>query len=182
MSGSKYTIALNAQEQELLHQIAFDAQTCTPYEERLTIFSRAGELTERLLERNAIPVHRLDWFTKPEHFIGGHGSSREQWFRRNAQPGTVIFRHPHFLKYLHYFIYGPDLPERVMSAFAAEVEDCDMITSGDILPLAKFARQQARTRGLDAKSGCEEFYKLALELGLDADQARTIRNQVRTAR
>jgi hypothetical protein len=182
MSGSTYTIPLNAQEQELLHQIAFDVKTRTPYEERLAIFGRAGELTERLLERNAIPVHRLDWFRKPEHFIGGHGSSREQWFKRNAQPGTGIFRHPHFLKYLHYFIYGPDLPERVMSAFVAEVEDRGMITSGDILPLAKSARQQARTHGLDAKSACEEFYKLALEHGLDADDARTIRDQVRTAR
>lgn len=172
-------IALNAQEQALLQQIVFNVRTSDPYEERIKNFDRAGELTEILLARKAIPAQRLSWFTEPEHNIGGHGSSREQVFRRNAQPGTDIHRHPHFLQYLRYFIHGPDLAERVMSAFEAEVTDCGMITSGDVPRLAKAARRQARTHGLDAKDAGEEFYKLALELGLDAGQARTIRDSVR---
>ena len=179
MTDRKYTIALNEEEHDLLNQIDFDVRMSTPHAERMKNFERAGLLTERLLARKAIPAHRLGWFTQPEHNIGGHGSSREQIFRRNAQPGEDIFRHPHFLKYLHYFIYGPDLPESVMTTFASAVEDCGMITSGDILPLAKSARQLARNHGLNPKDAGEEFYKLALELGLDADQARAIRDAVR---
>jgi len=182
MTGSKCTIALDGQEQKLLTQIDFNVRANTPYEERMKVFERAGALMELLLTRNAIPAHRLDWFTQPEHYIGGHGSSREQWFRSNAQPGTDIYRHPSFLKYLQYFIYGPDLPQPVVAAFEAEVEDCGMITSGDMPRLAKFARQQARSHGLDPKKACEEYYKLSLELGLDPDEARSIRDGVRTLR
>ena len=182
MSDDKYMIALDAQEQELLGGIDFTVRMSTPYEERLKIFDRAGDLMEHLIARKAIPAHRLAWFTEAEHHIAGYGSSREQWFRRNAQPGTDICRHPHFFKYLHYFIYGPDLPPRVMSAFEAEVENCGMITSGDMPRLTKVVRQQAREHRLDPKSSCEEFYKLALELGLGADSARSIRDAVRNLR
>jgi len=175
-------IKLKADEQALVDQIDFDVRTSVPYEERLAIFDRAGSLMDLLLKRNAFPAHRLDWFSEPENFIGGHGSSREQRFRQNARPGEDIFRHPNFLKYLQYFVYGPKLPGNAMSAFEVEVEDCGMITSGDVPRLASAARQQARTHSLDPKSACEEYYKLALECGLDADQARSIRDSVQTIR
>lgn len=182
MSINHYIIALTAVEQELLDKLTFDVQLSTPYEERLKNLDHAGELTECLLERSAIPQHRLDWFTQPEHNIGGRGSSREEIFRRNASPGADIFRHPHFLKHLRYFIFGPDLPEQLMSSFQIEVEKCGMVTSGDIIPLANFARQQVRMCSLDARHASEEYFKLALEAGLDADQARTIRDKVRQVR
>jgi hypothetical protein len=175
-------IALTAEERELLDKLTFDMRLSTPYEERLKNLDHAGELMERLLERNAIPQHRLDWFTQPEYNIGGRGSSREGIFRRNAPPGADIFRHPHFLKHLRYFIFGPDLPERLMSTFQIEVQECGLVTSGDILPLANFARQQVRAHGLDARHTSEEYFKLALETGLDVDQARTIQDKVRQVR
>jgi hypothetical protein len=182
VTNDNYTIALTADEQELLDKITFEVRMSTPHEERLENFDRAGDLTERLLKRDAIPQHRLDWFTEPEYNISGRGSSREQIFRRNAAPDTDIFRHPHFLRYLRYCIFGPDLPARLMSDFQDEVAACGSITSGDILPLASLARQQVRTHRLDAKRTSEEYFKLALEVGLDAEQARTIRDHVRKVR
>jgi hypothetical protein len=137
MTAGSYTIALTADEQALLDKITFEVRMSTPYEERLENFDRVGELTERLLKRDAIPQHRLDWFTEAEYNIGGRGSSREQIFRRNAPPDTEIFRHPHFLKHPRYFVSGPDLPAQFVSAFQAEVANCGTVTSSDILPLAR---------------------------------------------
>lgn len=61
---------------------------------------------------------------------------------------------------------GPSLPHSVLAAFAAKVEECGTITSGDIVPLAKLARDQARLHRLDPRGSCEEFCKLALEHGI----------------
>lgn len=42
--------------------------------------------------------------TNPDFNIGGRDKSRKQFFEGNGSRGESIFRHPHFLKYLRYFI------------------------------------------------------------------------------
>jgi hypothetical protein len=139
-------------------------------------------LTKSLLSRDAIPEARKKFFTDPAFNIGGHGRSRLQVFEKNGTKGDAIFRHPHFLKYLHYFIYGPDLPTAVLDAFQRKVDACGFITSGDIVPLGDFARQQVRSHGLKPASAADEFFKLALDCGLDISDARSIRDSVKGIR
>src|SRR5712691_7554412 len=119
-----------------------------------------------LIARKAIPAVRVSYFTDPEYFPGGRGSSHKQMFERNGTCGEAIFHHAHFLAYLHYFLYGPSLPPGVIEAFQEEVSRCGEPSSSDIVPLGKFARQLARSYRPDAAQAAEEFYKLALDCGI----------------
>ncbi len=97
--------------------------------------------------------------------------------------GDAIFRRPHFVKYLRYFVYGPDLPKPVIEAFQQKVIDCGTpFTSGDSITLRDFARHLTRSHGLAAGDAAEEFYKLALDCGLDAGDARSVRDVVKKLR
>lgn len=136
------------------------------------------QLTESLLARRAIPDQRLSYFCDPEFNIGGRGNSRQEQFMRNVRDHDTMLRHGHFLKYLRYFIYGPNLPEPVMQTFSQAVEECGSITSGDIAPLAAKARTLVRTYRLGTKGVADEFYKLCIDLGMDASDAASIRATV----
>ena len=182
MMAGKLTIELTPAEQELLDQLELDAGALKGQAMATRNGERAAQLTELLLARDgAIPPQRLAYFTEPEYCIGGRGSSHKERFERNLRQGSML-EHPHFLAYLRYFIHGPDLPESVIAAFAARVEECGQVTSSDIVPLAKHAKQLTRSHSLNAHDASEEFYKLALEHGLDSGYAEIIRKQVRTVR
>jgi hypothetical protein len=141
------------------------------------------ELMHSLLHRNAIPEARWKFFTDPEYFIGGHGLSHCQVFEKNGTRGDAIYRHGNFLKYLRYFIYGPDLPQPVIEAFRQNVVDCgEPFTSSDAHTVADSARQITRSHGLHPGDAAEEFYKLALDCGLDLEDARKIRDSVKKVR
>ena len=140
------------------------------------------ELMRSLIRRDAIPAIRLRYFGQPQYVIGSGNSSRADIFAKNGTKGEDIFRHPHFLKHLHYFLYGPALPQAVIDAFCSEVSACGRVTSGDIIPLGNFAKQQVRSHGLDRRDSTEEFFKLALECDLDLDDARFIRSAVMKVR
>lgn len=178
----KLSIELTAPEQELLNEIELDAGALKGYEMATRNGERAAKLTELLLARQgAIPPQRIAYFTEPEYCIGGRGKSYKELFERNLRQGSIL-EHPHFLAYLRYFIHGPDLPESVIDSFAAQVAECGHVTSSDVVPLAKHAKRLTRSHGLNAHDASEEFYKLALEHGLDSGYAEIIRKQVRTVR
>ena len=87
------------------------------------------------------------------------------------------------MKYLRYFVYGPDLPKPVIEAFQQKVVDCgNPFTSGDSITVRDFARQLTRSHGLRAGNAAEEFHKLALDCGLDAGDARSVRDAVKNLR
>jgi len=90
--------------------------------------------------------------------------------------------HPHFLKYLRYFLLGADLLAGVIAAFEGWIAERGHVTSGDVVPLGAFARQQTRTYRLQPADASEEFYKLALDLNLSQSYASAIRDAVRRAR
>lgn len=178
MSTSPFKLALTEEEEALLPRVTLDALAVPGPDAVRENGERAAELTAMLLERKAIPEHRVRYFTDPDYYIGGRGSSRKQLFERNTS-GPAMLRHPHFLDYLRYFIYGPNLPQGVMESFRDSVEACGYVTSGDIAPLAKEARTLTRNHGLDSYTAAEEFFKLALELDLSPSQARPIRDSVK---
>jgi hypothetical protein len=180
----RLAIELNENEKDLISRIDFNP-TRGPHnsDSWRPMADAMSELMRSLLQRNAIPEQRKKFFTDPAYNIGGHGLSRFQVFEKNGTHGDAIFRHGNFLKYLHYFLFGPELPKTVIEDFQAKAADCGTpFTSGDSLTVADFARKLTRSHGLAGPHAAEEFYKLALDCGLDSDDARTIRDSVQKVR
>lgn len=180
---SKPDIPLTPPERQLFDQIVLDNHgPAFNREAHLKNGALITKLFGLLINRGAIAEHRLSYFTKPEYNIGGRGSSRRQIFERNGTSCSAILSHGNFLPYFRYFVCGPDLPPRVLERFGDKVAECGQVTSSDIPVLCKFARQLARTHHLDPRTASEEFFKLALDHGLDLSTADFIRNQVRSVR
>lgn len=176
-------VELTVPEQELLKGIEFDLSL----NRHDADFARKNgetvlELMRSLIQRNAIPEIRTRVFTEPEFFIGGRGSSHLDVFKRNGTSGDAVFRHPHFLKYFHYFLFGPDLPKPIVEAFCQTVSDCAPVTSGDVETLSVKAKELTRRHHLEKHEAAEAFYRLALECELDEGTARMIRDYVKRVR
>ena len=175
-------IPLIAEERALLQRITFDLRGFQQGD--FAVSSKAAaDLTRSLLDRGAIPEIRLRYFLDPELNVGGHGKSRKRIFEWNGTAGDAIFRHAHFLPYLRYFITGPALPGEVVDRFRQIVLD-DHGTSGMVLnQLCRFARGEVRRLSpRQPREAVEEFFKLALECGLELRVALTIRDAVRNTR
>jgi hypothetical protein len=137
-----------------------------------------SDLTDSLLARGGIPGVRLDYFTKPECNPGGRGKSWEEIFIANGNEGDEIQRHPSFLKFLEYFLYGPDLPAYVIKKFKDEMAGSGYLTAGDVNDLTPYARKITRDERLEPHQAAEEFYKLVLECGGQPYAAESIRKSV----
>lgn len=172
-------IELTERESELLSQIKFGA---TSHEERRASIAPMAALSESLLTRGAIPEVRLLYFTDPERNPGGRGKSREQIFERNGTAGEEIYAHPSFLKFLDYFIHGPNLPPSIVAKFKETMSFSGYLTSGDINDLIPAARAAVRTARLNPHDAAEEFHKLALECGAMPSSAERIRKSILAVR
>ena len=137
----------------------------------------AFKLMKSLLARHAIPEVRIHTFTKP--FPGGRGKSHKDVFEKNGCRGEAIFKHPHFVAYLKYFIDGPALPITTIEGFRKILVE-DSGTSGMIMDqLCIFVRADVRKLTLDPGQAREEFWRLAVEVGYS--HADTIRNAAGSA-
>lgn len=141
-----------------------------------------AKLIDKLVAREAIPEVRRKYFTDPHYSGGPRGKSKQGMFEGDGTRGRDIFRHPHFLEYLHYFLFGAKLPPVVITAFVSKVEDCGNVTSGDVDPLCKLAKQLVRANHLNPHEAFEEFYRLALDCDLSPDYADFVRRAVRDIR
>jgi hypothetical protein len=175
-------VDLTAEESTLLKTVKLDPGKLKGYEDTKRNGEAACALMKSLIARRAIPELRVQWFTDPKLFPGGRGKSRRQLFERNGCIGEEIFRHPHFLEYLHYFLYGADLPASAIEEFCAAVDTCGDVSSSDVVPLGNTARGIARGHSLQAHDASEEFYKLALDCGIWHRYAESIRDAVRKMR
>jgi hypothetical protein len=172
-------VELTAEERGLFDQIEFDQGRVT-HETCQANAALVERLYDLLTARDALPAHRLRWFTAPEFNPGRHGKSRQEQWWRNGTCGGEIIVHPNFLDDFAYFICGPDLPPAAVRAFRAAVKNCGMVSSGDIPILRKTARTLARQHGLKVHDA-DEFYKLAVDCGLGR-RAEFIRDGVRSLR
>lgn len=181
MSRTPAKIDLTPEEDELLKTIDFDLSQ-SDWEARTACLEAAGALTESLLKRGAIPEIRRRYLTDAELNIGGHGKSRIQGFTAHGLEHSQIFRHGNFLKYLRYFIYGPDLPGAIVEGFTKIIDD-DAGTSGEVLDqLCRFTRAEVRRRlPTERYKLPEEFFRLALEKDVDLHVARCVRDSARKA-
>jgi hypothetical protein len=173
------SIELNDAEKTLLAQIKLDAAELEGYEDTRRNGQAVHALMKSLIDRKAIPEVRWRYFSDPKFRVGGRGTSHKGAFERNGRRGAEIVEHPHFLEYLRYFLHGVDLPASVVGSFSEKVSSCGMVTSGDVVPLGKHARQLTRLHCHNGREVSEEVYKLALDCGLSQSYAEAIRNSVR---
>ncbi len=183
MEHKSQVVRLNEQEQVLADAVfpEWGGLLDKDYDTRIGMLEKMGQLAESLLRRGAIPAVRLAYFTDADMNVGGRGKSRKQVFEGNGTKGAAIFRHAHFMEYLRYFIYGPDLPEPTVRGFCKIVED-DAGTSGMLLSqITAFVRKEVRERRLDRRHAAAEFFKLANEVG-KPEMAETVRHAAMSVR
>ena len=172
-------IELTEREIEILSQIKF---RFTRHEELRSSIMPMAALWNSLYQRSAIPEVRLQYFTDPERNPGGRGKSRMQIFEKNGTTGDEIFSHPHFLKYLEYFIYGPDLPREVITTFNDAKQFSGYLTHGDIDDLVPDARAFVKLAKRNPIDAADEFHKLALECFAQPSGAESMRKLIRAVR
>jgi hypothetical protein len=171
-------IDLTDEEEALLAQIIFHPKNDNRLHETLKIScAAAAPLADSILSRKAVPEIRRRYFTDLALNIGLK-KSRKGVFEANGTKGEAILRHSHFLPYLEYFIYGPQLPDKVIDEFWHLASGFD-VERGD---LHKLARNMTRQFELSPREASEEFFKLALECGMMVDDARSVRDAVKTVR
>lgn len=178
---SKYHIELIDEEEELLKAINLAPWRLDGDEVRKAYIANDQPilaLLRSLHDRKAIPQERLNYWNKPAYFMGRGKTSHKGAFERNGCTGRDIYTHPHFLPYLRYFLYGADLPEPVIAKFEEKVGNPNWVTSSDIVPIAKCARDIARQNHLARQDAAEEFLKLCLDMGLGLSTAKIVRNSV----
>jgi len=170
-------IKLTKSETRWLERIPFSHDRVDDW---LPIADAMESLFNALLERDAIPAIRLRVFADPE-YAETRGRAPKQVFESNGTCGGDICRHPHFAKYLRYFIQGPDLPDAAINGFCRILNE-DRGTSGMVLKqLHQYVRLCVREYGLDRHSAASAFYRLAVELEIDHDP-RSIRTAALSAR
>lgn len=103
-------------------------------------------------------------------------------FERNGNRGDEIMQHPHFLKYLRYFLFGADLPADMVAAFSERVKSLSPISSGDQEELWELAREQLNARRLEPSIVADEYFKLCLDCGVHVMHAKHIREVIKQMR
>jgi hypothetical protein len=173
-------IELTSEELELIRCIPFSPKREALSQEEYAIASTAAaSLMRSLLKRKVIPKIRIRYFFDAD-FNTRSRKSHKEIFEMNGTSGEDIYKHPHFWPFLHYFIFGPDLPKEIKEAFLQIIGSEEYISGSDMAGLRKFVRSQTRKYGLYPKEVSEEFYKLALECGIENNLARMIRDAVQT--
>lgn len=177
---NRFHIVLTESEQAAVTQIDF--HNTGDHDAYLANQRPILALLSSLNERNVVPAHRLRYWSDPAYYSGRLKESHRGVFERNGTKGDRIYIHPHFIPYLRYFLYGPELPDAVIEAFTEEVGNPEWVTSGDITSMCKCARRLVREFRLDKGRVPEEFFKLCLEIGLDLSYAESVRQAVKQVR
>lgn len=168
-------IELDVQEHELVAAIEFEVLKLHDHIHARRNGEIAAKLADILLSRDAIPDCRIKVFSD-DRFTTGRDPSPWKQFQRNGNTKDETLRHPHFLAWLQYFIYGPNLPSSYIRIFQEKIEELAPITSSDSETLRHFTRSLTKQFGLK-KSGADEVFKLLLEFEDDVYLAQTMRRE-----
>lgn len=171
-----FEINLNSTEAEYLLKIDF---TLSKHDRVSSSCDNALILMKSLIERKAIPDARIKYLTNPEYNFGSR-KSRIEVFESNGRKGDDIFKHPHFLKYLKYVVFGPDLNLEIKEGFKGLIESFgDFVSGEDYTQIKAFIKNAIRSENYSEKDRhiiSEEFFKLAIECGLQPFEAYQIRD------
>lgn len=104
-------VHLTKAEQKLVGRLVLDhaGSVRLEYEETIANGELAATLMQSLIAHKVIPECRLRYFVDPEYNVSNSKSSKHSLFLRNARTDAEMYRHPHFLPYLRYFIFGANL-------------------------------------------------------------------------
>lgn len=139
-------------------------------------------LLKSFTKRRAVPDVRLNYWNDPSYRSGRIKGSRKGLFERNNCTGADIYTHPHFLEHLRYFLFGAELPDAVIEEFEKKVGNPEWLSSSDIVPIGKAARDLTRRYRLDVSAAPEEFFKLCLDMGLGLSTAQSVMQSVKQVR
>lgn len=171
------SVQLTEQEAALLAQIPQEPKHDGKWK---TVEAALEKLTLALLDRDAIPNVRLKLFSDPSYAETGRRSHKEV-FEKNGTTGDDIIKHPNFIKYLYFFIHGPSLPDEVASGLC-EILSHHIHTSSALMEARQFARDCMREYRLEPEDAGTQFFRLAVELGFSASEARSIRDAAKSVR
>ena len=171
-------IELENHEEEWLTKLGLDRLTPKYPKGTPETGEIAAKLMGSLMERKAIPSIRLSYFTEPSYNTGPTSGSNYDVFVGNGHDYESAIRHPHFLNYLQYFIFGARLTLGAKQSMLRVIEDCGGITSGDYERLVKNGRRMLRSSRMYKSDFKEEVYKLLLDCGIEEFIARHIRQSI----
>ncbi|HBO4529608.1 TPA: hypothetical protein L4U56_003962 [Pseudomonas aeruginosa] len=171
-------ISLTPKEKALFSEIRFKWKN---HEELQDSLVPMESLAASVLQRGGVPERRVSYFTDPEFNPASRGKSRRDIFEKNGTSGNEILKHPNFLKYLEYFICGPDLPSTVLEKFKSESRS-GHLSGSDLNDLTPYARSCVRQYLLEPRHAAEEFFKLAVECGAMPGYAENLRKSVGAVR
>ncbi len=177
MAGHVGKIQLTDEERALLDQIDFEPPS-HDHNVYLANSKSVVALIDSLIERGGIPQHRVSWFTDPAYKHAKIKGSRKELFERNGTKGRDIFAHPNFLKYLHYFIHGANLPSTVIERFSDFAKRNQPIGSDDAGDLLKLAKDLSNEFQIEPHEAADEFLKLALDCGVHLMWAQYVEEHV----
>ncbi|MEQ8581471.1 MAG: hypothetical protein RIC30_08485 [Marinoscillum sp.] len=172
-------INLTEEENELYMQV-LSLDPDEDYELRISKLNSQKELAESLLNREAIPEQRINYFTKKEFQTGISRKSRIEEFEAKVNSESDIFSHGHFTKYLQYFIEGanidPQLNQTLRKIAESNMYDDDKadeiikyLKSNSVIPTAKQARDEF----------AEEIFKFGADINLNSSYCHRLRNKIR---
>lgn len=131
-------------------------------------------------KRDVIPEIRMKVFTDPE-YSEHRNISPKQVFEKNGQYGSDLLRHPDFLKYLTYFIFGPDLPNNFIIEFCDNVEKDNLFGPEVTDDFLKKLRKNVNEFNLSKQQRSTEIFRLALEIGFNKEDSMIIRKHAMNA-
>ncbi|MHC2866404.1 hypothetical protein ACVIYH_007482 [Bradyrhizobium diazoefficiens] len=131
-------------------------------------------LLQSLSDRSAIPQERLNYWNDPRYHQGRIKASRKGLFERMVAE-VPTFTRIHILSVIFdIFCLCADLPDDVIAAFEEKVGNPQWVSSSDVIPIGKDARDLTRQYRLDKTDAPEEFFKLCLDMGLSLTTAESV--------
>ena len=176
------TIELTAEETEL-YKCVQNINKSNDFDENQESLEASRTLMKKLLEREAIPVRRKQFFTDSEFQTAKTKMPRIEVFVSNGTKGEAIFRHPHFIKYLDFFINGASVPEKLEHAAEKFIENnvyqddafeklLDYVKSNKLIPKNKSEKNRF----------ADEIFKLTVDLEFELDYCFQIRKAIMQSR
>ena len=176
----RYVTHLTEEERSLVEMI--DLRMWPSEDERMKVLTTNEDpvllLMSSMAKHRGIREQRWRYRLDPVYQVDRTGRTSKGEFERNGIVGDNAYIHAHFVPYLRYFLFGAYLPDFVIEEFEEQVGNPEIVTSGDIVPMGKLARELTKRNDLYRDGAALEFFKLCLDIGLDPGIARSVRRAV----
>ncbi|MBP6303910.1 MAG: hypothetical protein KBB37_01705 [Bacteroidia bacterium] len=154
-------ITLTKEEQKMW-ELALDKDLeNTSSEKYKEILLLREKLMKSLLKKGLIPEIRLNYFFDLQYNLSNTKKSRYENFKNLEVP----YQHPHFYKYLTYFVEGPCIPNELLNTINEIRKKYPYYPSDSLDEVKKAVRSYLKNDPKNKSNLAEELYKLYLEFG-----------------